>query len=343
MNNNEAEKRAALLLNYKLFSFKQLITFLKFSRKTSKDLSKLISRSKYSILIDMLYSNLRYGAMDNRDYLLFEFYRKNGNEKNKFLTKRRYYQLIKRFDKETFINLMNKEFMYRDYDKFIDRKWILVGPKSDEKEIYSFLSQFETVIIKPLSSEQGKGIYKLQINNANKVSSFISATKSNYYLIEEILENCNALNQINSTSLNTVRVYTIRKYDGNVEIISAALRCGCLNSEVDNWGAGGVGYNINLDLGIIDMAGIDKKGNQYCFHPYTEFKMLGFEIPYWSDIKRFSEEVIRHNPKVVYAGLDIAVTPYGIKLVEINFPGGHDFLQAIDKIGKYDKIRSIFE
>lgn len=99
----------------------------------------------------MLYSNLRYGAMDNRDYLLFEFYRKNGNEKNKFLTKRRYYQLIKRFDKETFINLINKEFMYRDYDKFIDRKWILVGSKSNEKEIYSFLSQFETVIIKQIS------------------------------------------------------------------------------------------------------------------------------------------------------------------------------------------------
>ena len=69
--------------------------------------------------------------------------------KNKFLTKRRYYQLIKRFDKETFINLMNKEYMYRDYDKFIGRKWILVGPNSNEKEIYSFLSKF-TCLIKDL-------------------------------------------------------------------------------------------------------------------------------------------------------------------------------------------------
>jgi hypothetical protein len=45
--------------------------------------------------------------------------------------------------------------------------------------------------------------------------------------------------------------------------------------------------------------------------------------------------------KVVYAGHDIAILPDRLELIEVNFPGGHDFLQTLDQVGKNKLMQSI--
>lgn len=294
-------------------------------------------------LLDMVWCDIRYGAMDSRDYLLFEFYKKSGLERNSFFTKRRYFRLIRQFDKSTFSRLLNKANMYNDYSSFIGRKWSLVGPKNSSEEINAILKGREEVLIKPLSSEQGHGIYKFNVADTSKVNSLIQDCKLGHFLIEDVLLNEETVGQLNPNSLNTVRAYTIVRSDNVVEIIDASLRVGVNGCPVDNWGSGGIGYHISLEYGVIDGLGVDKKGNRYIVHPGTDMIMLGFHIPFWKEIKRYAVDVIEKNKKVVYAGIDIAITPNGPELVEINFPGGHDFLQAVDGVGKYNKIKSIYE
>ena len=45
--------------------------------------------------------------------------------------------------------------------------------------------------------------------------------------------------------------------------------------------------------------------------------------------------------KVAYAGHDIAILPDRLEMIELNFPGGHDFLQALDQVGKNELMQNI--
>lgn len=343
MNSDEATARASFLQNYPLWSLKRFKLFLKYSWNTAKSLTERTGGGRIKFLLDMIWCDIRYGAMDSRDYLLFEFYKKSSMERNTFFTKRRYFRLIRKFDKATFSRLLNKAVMYEEYSEFIGRRWNLVGPQNTEEEIRHILKSRSYVLIKPLSSEQGHGIYKLNIKDSDMINSFIQNCRSGHYLIEDVLANEDTIGLLNPNSLNTVRVFTLVKKDQTVEIIDANLRAGVNGCPVDNWGSGGIGYHINLEHGIIDLPGVDKKGNRYVIHPGTNIVVVGYHIPYWNEIKKFAIDIINKNKKVVYAGLDIAITPEGPKLVEINFPGGHDFLQSVDEVGKFEKIRSIYE
>lgn len=75
------------------------------------------------------------------------------------------------------------------------------------------------------------------------------------------------------------------------------------------------------------MAGVDKKQQPYLIHPGSNVKMVGFQLPNFNKLKQFILEISQKVPQARFAGWDIAITPEGYDLVEINCPGGHDILQ----------------
>lgn len=289
----------------------------------------------------MVWCNLRYGAMDNRDYLLFEFWKKSASERNKFFTKRRYFRLIKSFDKETFLHPGGKSYLYQKYSDFIKRDWMLADATTEESKIRNFFEKHESVLVKPLSSEQGRGIYVAKGKDQQELAKIMSRCKIGSILLEEVCGNCEDLNRINSNSLNTLRIYTIVTKDGEIQIPSVSLRCGCGNTVVDNWGSGGVGYPIDIETGVVCSPGVDKKGNKHIYHPGTDMVMPGFVIPRFKEACEMAKNIIRKDMKVVYAGHDIAILPDRLELVEVNFPGGHDFLQTLDQVGKNRLMQNI--
>ena len=97
---------------------------------------------------------------------------------------------------------------------------------------------------------------------------------------------------------------------------------------MDNWGSGGVGYNFDLETGICTDYGRDKKNNPYTFHPGSGIQMIGFHLPDFEHLKQVIVKMSQKVPSARFVGWDIAVTPNGYELVEMNCPGGHDFLQA---------------
>lgn len=332
--NINARQRAEKLYNYKLYSFGQLRAFSKYAWKTSKDLSINYGGTCFGIWLDMVWCNLRYGAMYDRDYTLFEFYRKSNRERNMFLTFRRYYKLIKKLDKDTFFSLMDKAIMYKRYAKFIKRDWMLVDDKTSDSVIKEFIKKHHKVMVKPVSSDQGNGIISISATDETAVEKVLNNRLKQALLLEELCENCSELNVINSNSLNTLRVYTVVNIDNEVDVVSTSLRCGCGDTVVDNWGSGGVGYPVDLECGVIVSPGLDKKGNKHIIHPGTNLIMPGFMIPRYVEACQLAKEIISTDKRVVYAGLDLAILPDRVELIEINFPGGHDFLQALDLVGK---------
>ena len=329
---------------YPLYSLKRFPTFIRYCKPTAKAIATKMGGSKnwLAILADMIWSNIRYGAMDSRDYLLFEFWKKSSSERNTFFTKRRYFKLIKKFDKDTFLHKGGKAFLYRKYADFIKRDWMLADAETDVNLIRDFFSRHNRVLVKPLSSEQGKGIYIAQANNIKEITKIQELSKRSPILLEEVCINCSELNRINSSSLNTLRVYTIVTKNGDVVIPSVSLRCGCDNTVVDNWGSGGVGYPVDIETGIVFAPGVDKKGYKHIYHPGTEIVMPGFKIPRFKEACEMAKQAIHKDMKVVYAGHDIAILPDRLEMIELNFPGGHDFLQALDQTGKNKIMREVY-
>ena len=332
-----------LIYNYPLYSLKRFPRFIRYCKPTAKAIANKIGgrKSWLSILADMIWCDIRYGAMDSRDYLLFEFWKKSAFERNTFFTKRRYYRLLKSFDKETFLRLGDKAFLYKKYADFIHRDWMLADSETDQHLIREFFARHDRVLVKPLTSEQGKGIHVAHSNSLHEIDQIIEGCKLSPVLLEEVCVNCKELDRINSSSLNTLRVYTIVTKDGDVQIPSVSLRCGCGNTVVDNWGSGGVGYPVDIESGIIYAPGVDKKGNTHIYHPGTDIVMPGFRIPRFKEACEMAKQVIRLDTKVAYAGHDIAILPDRLEMIELNFPGGHDFLQAVDLVGKNELMQNI--
>ncbi len=278
----------------------------------------------------MLWNLIRYGARPI-DYVRFEFYRKNSYEKDRYMTIYRYFSIVKRLQKEVPKELRGDKIgEYKYFNKFIKRDWIEVTKNTEESTIREFITKHKVVIAKPNNGEQGKGVMKISDGDKTLISDFLIERKNCDYVLEECLKNAPEIDVINPTSLNTVRVYSFMDGSGNVRILGVMLRVGAPGSHVDNWGSGGVGYNFDIETGICNMPGKDKRNKKYLFHPGSNIQMIGFKLHNYYNLVEYIENLCHYCPNARFVGWDIAVTPNGFDLVEMNCPGGHDFLQVFD-------------
>lgn len=274
-------------------------------------------------MCDMAWCLVRYGARPV-DYYRFGFYKLNRHERQRYLTFYKYLKVAKQLIHGGAI-MGDKIKEYQKYAEYIKRSWIYT-PESSDEIIQSFVIKHGEVIAKPNGGEQGKGVLVLRESDLNK--DLLEFLRDNKYLVEEKLVNSPELAAINASSLNTLRIYTMLDKSNSCNLLAIMLRVGKMGSEVDNWGAGGVGYSIDLETGTIVGYGIDKKGRKHVYHPGTKMIMPGFRIPNYSDLLRFVDNLSSLDKKARFVGWDIAITPDGFDLIEMNCPAGHDFLQT---------------
>lgn len=308
---------------------------------TAENIEVVYGRRKAASIVDMLWCALRYGAHP-KDYFMFELYKKNGWERNSYLTIIRYFRLVDMLNKALLMRpkLANKALQHKIYHDFIRRDWMLLSKGTSPKSVHEFIEKHvEGVIVKPLNGEQGHGIGKVHKEEKEKIDTLIKDARASDFIIEELLVNTSELAVLNPSSLNTIRVYTLIDRTGNAHILEMMLRVGNSDAGVDNWGSGGVGYHIDKDSGIIDQYGLDKKSGKYLRHPSSGIMMLGFRIPRFQELLEFVNKLAKVEPRARFVGWDIAVLPDRLELVEMNCPGGHDFLQAFGK-GYYRVIKS---
>ena len=263
---------------------------------------------------------------------MFGFYYQNHRRRNQCFTTFRFFKIKKELEKLTSnYNIHNnKENQLRLFAEHIKRNWLCVDSDTADDNITKFISDNSKVIVKPNGGTYGKGIFMIYGEKDENVNLLFSK-KNERLILEEVVENIEELAKFNRSSLNTFRVYTFLDKNHKCEILGIMLRIGTMGSEVDNWGAGGVGYNFDVETGICDQPGRDKNMNQYIFHPGTDYQMVGYKLPMFSELKKYVLELVKVIPEARYVGWDIALTPKGFDLIEINCPGGNDFLQAFGK------------
>ncbi len=203
---------------------------------------------------------------------------------------------------------------------YIRRDWLYV-PDSTPEQIRAFLARTDKFLAKACVSTQGKNIY-LHYSADTDPDSFLREYEGKPFLLESFITQHPDMAALNPSTVNTVRILTMRHGD-DVVPLGACLRCGGADAYVDNFHSGGVAYPIDLETGVVSGPGRTLLGlDLYIRHPSTGKVMPGFRIPYWDELLRTVSAAAVIVPHVGFVGWDVAILPDGVALVEgnINYP-----------------------
>ncbi len=200
--------------------------------------------------------------------------------------------------------------------------------ESSPEEIDGFLAAHEEFFAKVPDSSGGKGV--LHITPERKTEGYLKRLRQDgYTLLEESIVQHPELDRINPNCINTMRIVTCLNPAGELHFFPIILRVGASDLSVDNISSGGL-YTLLTPDGKIGLEGYYQE-NLYAIHnnawvqknhPLTGLNPLGFQIPYFQETLDMVTEMALACPDLVMPGWDIAITPDGPDLVEVNnYPG----------------------
>lgn len=287
---------------------------------------KKTNKNKISIFFDMIYCGFKYQA-GYMDYQLFEMYNLNKSERKTILTRGINNSLIKEYNNKDYWYIFDqKEIFNKKFEKYLNRNWFYINDNYEDFE--KFIKQKKEIIIKPTSLSCGVGVEKIKIEKNTDIKKLYNkCIKNNTLLIEEVAKQHKDIEKLHKSSVNTIRIVTLRNHYNVTSIVAALIRIGTNNEVVDNFNHGGVCCTIDIEKGIINSPAIDKKGNIYNNHPTTNVKLIGYKIPYWDKVKNLVIEASKIVPEIGLIGWDICIGPDKPSIIEANQFPGHDLYQ----------------
>ncbi len=298
-----------------------------------KDLNEHIDRitvehnlSKKDVYLSAIWNHLRHGA-SIRDFLVGRYYLKSNASMKTFTTYRRWKKV------ENYLNDRNNAEIVVDkkrfntlMKRFVKREWIFTGDCTGE-EIIDFIKKQRKVICKPVNAGMGEGVFAIYEGEEVDDKTVKLLTEEDY-MVEEFIVQHDVLNRFNESSVNTLRVMTLRHKNEDIGVTSCTLKVGAEGDVTDNLSAGGTTYPLDASRGIIIGEGSDFDGNRF----KTEF--IGLKIPNWEavlyTVKSAAELITDQN----YLSWDVAITPDGCEIIEANVDSGYRH-SDMDGIGKF--------
>lgn len=313
--------------------------------KIAKAVSKKTNKNLLFILFDMTKCGLKYQA-GYYDYQEFEFYNLNKEQRKTYLTRGKNNEIVKKFnDKSKFCIFDNKEEMYKIYNKFLKRQWMVLN-ENNYNDFLDFFKQNKVIIVKPIDGEGGKGIEKYEyINDEESKIVYSSLLFKKQLLVEQCIKQHPDMNKLYNKSVNTLRMFTFYK-DGQAYFLQAILKVGN-GGVVDNFSSGGM-YTYVDDEGTVYAEAIDQMDNKYYKHPISNETIVGFKVPMFKEAVGMVKEAAKVVPEMGYIGWDVAISEDGPVLVEGNcYPGVFQVKPSLVEkkegiIPKYNKVMRIF-
>ncbi|WP_292266474.1 sugar-transfer associated ATP-grasp domain-containing protein [Butyricimonas sp.] len=293
------------------------------------------------IIWDFLWEKLIYDV-ELIDYVQYRFYYKKRIERNRFVTHGKLLKIMKVCnDPKSRVFFDQKPLFNREFKDYLGRDWLDV--KDCSKEIfYSFCKRNSVLFCKSPDGMFGKGIEFVRTADVNNLDLFYDRCKKDKLLLEEVLEQDGELAAFNSSAVNTLRLVTLICADDSVRIMAAVLRLSRKGKFADNFHHNGIASLIDIETGIVNTVGVDRKWNRYTVHPDSRKPIVGFQIPKWTEIIDTVKKAARVHPEVRYVGWDVTIKSNGeIVLIEGNPGADPDVTQVEDQIGKWPLYESL--
>lgn len=305
---------------------KGLVNVTIIDKAIDRYMGQISQQEKESIRNDILEMAKKY-RFSAEEYFCYHFKDRSEEERKTFISDMNRVDFCESLNKSrNLAKFDDKMLTYKIFGKFYKREICYVSKDKDFEKFDLFFKKLGKVIIKPVLGTCGKGIQIADIAEKKDLDAFYKQLKKDYcgkkkdgFIAEELIVQTPEMAQFHPSSLNTIRVATV-KFDEGVEVIAAFFRTGRGGNIVDNAGAGGVFGTIDVATGIIDAVG-DEYGNNYEVHPDTGIKMVGFEIPCWKEAVETAKELATVVKGNRYAGWDLALTDKGWVMIEGNSRG----------------------
>lgn len=293
--------------------------------KTINKVHKRSGKSRIFIFFDMINCSIKYLA-GYTDYFLFYFENLNAKQRATYITRGvndRYIRALN--DRAYYDYFWNKVKFNKTFKEFIGRDFLDLS-KSSFKKFDEFVKKHPIIMAKPIDESGGKGIFKLNMKGMDTKQVFKELKETGRTLIEEYVVQHDTMNKLCASSVNTLRIVTIRK-DNHTNIMMRVIRMGDGNHDVDNFHSGGM-YSFFDEKGVIMYPAIDREGHSHLVHPATKTKIKGFKIPYYKEAINLAIKASEKIPQIGYIGFDIAITKNGPILIEGNELPGYDLYQS---------------
>lgn len=199
------------------------------------------------------------------------------------------------------------------------------------KEAVEYLRTQKESVIKPSMGSGGKNVqlYNFGTSDGDKIEKLLQSYNSNF-IIQEPIRNSSELKKLNSTSLNTCRIYTYRRVDSSEYVVlGSAVRFGGKDSFRDNACSGGGFCRINDDGGLDDT-----------IYRYRHFEKGSLKqdkgidslyVPQYDKMIACCKALHQCLPYCDIVGWDITEDEVGdLILIEFNYAADSEFLQIFN-------------
>ena len=310
---------------------------------SAKRISKVNKRPWIINLADCLFCTAKYGS-GYIDYETFEMFNMGAKDRANILTISKNNSIFKMLNDMNYIKYFEDKAAFNEkFDKYLKREWLYFG-ENDFEKFANFISDKDKIIAKPLDECCGRGIdiYHMKDYEPKALFDLLIANKA--YLIEEVVEQDDVMNSMSPSSVNTIRIITIRNGE-KVTLVAGCVRVSRSGNVVDNFNAGGLSGILDINTGKIVTDGYDKFRDTFVTHPDTGTKFIGFEIPMWDEVVALVTEAAKVVPEVRYIGWDVAISKkYGPLLIEGNSYPGQDVTQYPKlNLGTYSVMMNAIE
>ncbi len=214
-------------------------------------------------------------------------------------------------------------------------------PGAAPRALADVLEEYKTLFCKPADGEQGKGCLKLEacaetdrclVNNccvaADALTALIAA--GGELLVEAYVLQHETLVALHPGSVNTLRLWTMRRADGQPEYLQGIIRMGTGGATVDNASQGGIFAGIRPDGRLMEFGHSFRRdaAPQMRHHPDTGVEFASVTLPFFTEATRLvCRAHAAISPQIFALAWDVAITPEGPLIIEINPRGGIGTMQ----------------
>lgn len=267
---------------------------------------------------DMRFCRIAYGFLPG-EYVAFSLEKRSMEERKTYVSdqQRRIYR-YKMNDILAANLFVNKSNTYEKYKAYYHRQVITIKKPSDFAVFQKFVAEHEEFVLKNALDSLGKGVSLVKKPDIKDERAFFnSCIHKGIHVLEERIQQSSALSAFNDTSVNTLRIITVKT---KKEILApyCILRMGRKGAFVDNGGNGGIIACFDYQTGIITTDGYDEKGRIFEAHPDTGTVYKGYQLPDWDALKTICTEVANQCSNINMIGWDFAHTDIGWVMVEGN-------------------------
>ena len=289
-----------------------------------------------------------YPGITEDDWYTFCFDCHDWSYRLKCISKQRQFFICNYLNAEKDRKILSSKVLFaQHWNEFFLRKWCPIRPADpiDEDEFVKLFKDVDLLISKPISDAGGRGIRVHETGNLSALYRQLLQEKKNL-IVEEYIHQDGLLHELNPSSLNTLRVCTLRD-ENEIRILFCKLRFGIPGNVVDNSHSGGTLVQIDRDSGRAIIA-VDYNGNLLQTMPNLDIPVTDFQVPRFFEALDWCRKAHLAGPEGLgLIGWDLCICRDRFYMIEANHLPAftapyHDdpWREMKDYLDRYDERRN---